>query len=114
LRSYLGKDVTGSLRSFSQDKGGTLFMGLVASLTALFYRYTGREDILFGSPIAGRDHVDLSDQIGFYVNTLVLRNGVSGRDSFSDLYDRVKASTLEAYTHQRYPFDRLVEELDLH
>ena len=113
LELYLSKEISSKLNDYSHQNGGTLFMGLVASIKAMFYRYTGQEDIIIGTPIAGREHADLKDQIGCYLNTLVLRNQIQGSDSFNDLYSRIKQTALEAYTHQKYPFDRLVEELDL-
>jgi amino acid adenylation domain-containing protein len=113
LGTYISKEDSLRFKEYSQAKGGTLFMGLVASLNTLFYRYTGQEDFIIGSPIAGREHIDLEDQIGFYVNTLALRNQVKGEESFDALFGKVKQNTLDAYTHQMYPFDRLVEDLDL-
>uniref|UniRef100_UPI0009DCD2E7 non-ribosomal peptide synthetase n=1 Tax=Gillisia sp. Hel_I_29 TaxID=1249975 RepID=UPI0009DCD2E7 len=59
------------------------------------------------------EHSDLEDQIGFYINTLALRNEVRSEDSFEDLFRRVRQRTLDAYEHQGYPFDRLVEDLEL-
>ncbi|MCP5052636.1 MAG: AMP-binding protein, partial [bacterium] len=79
----------------------------------LLYRYTGQGDIIIGSPSAGRDHPDLEDQVGVYVNTLALRDPVSGSDPFSVLIDKVKNTATEASDHRYYPFDLLVEELDL-
>ncbi|MBX3253272.1 MAG: amino acid adenylation domain-containing protein [Chitinophagaceae bacterium] len=102
-----------SLKTLSQSQGCTLFMGLLASVKALLYRYTGQEDIILGSSIANREHADLEDQIGFYVNTLALRTRFSGQDSFTELLERVKEVTLGAYEHQSYPFDDLVESIDL-
>ncbi|WP_343859358.1 AMP-binding protein, partial [Fulvivirga kasyanovii] len=65
------------------------------------------------TPVSGREHHDLEGQIGFYVNTLALRTRFSGEGSFKSLLDQVKETTLEGYNHQVYPFDRLVDELDL-
>jgi amino acid adenylation domain-containing protein len=113
LGTYLGKEETSKLKEYVQERGGTLFMGLLASLNTMFYRYSNQEDIIIGSPIAGREHADLENQIGFYINTLTLRNQVNGSDSFDVLFEKVKENTLNAYTHQMYPFDRLVEDLDL-
>jgi amino acid adenylation domain-containing protein len=113
LGLYLSKEISSKLKDYCQQNSGTLFMGLVASVKAMIYRYTGQEDIIIGSPIAGREHFDLENQIGCYLNTLVLRNEVKGNDSFNDLYANVKQTALDAYTHQKYPFDRLIEELDL-
>ena len=88
-------------------------MGLLATVKVLLYRYTGQEDLIIGSPIAGRPHSDLEDQIGFYVNTLALRTQFSGTESYEQLLARVKKVTLDAYEHQSYPFDALVDELNL-
>jgi len=79
----------------------------------LMYRYTSQKDIIIGTPVAGREHADLEDQIGFYVNTLALRNSTNPEESFDSFYNRVKEDTLKSYNHQMYPFDRLVEELNL-
>ncbi|WP_051931329.1 non-ribosomal peptide synthetase [Gillisia sp. Hel_I_29] len=113
LRTYISKESTQGLKRFSHQEGGTLFMGLLSSLKALLYRYTGQEDLVVGTPVAGREHSDLEDQIGFYINTLALRNEVRSEDSFEDLFRRVRQRTLDAYEHQGYPFDRLVEDLEL-
>src|SRR5690606_19365535 len=113
VRRELSLDQTEGLRSLVQSEGGTLFMGLVALLKALLYRYTGQEDIIVGTPIAGRDHIDLEDQIGFYVNTLALRTQFNGGMSYVELLREVKGVTLGGYEHQVYPFDALVEDLDL-
>src|SRR6185369_6905888 len=86
---------------------------LVALVKTLLHRHTGQEEILVGSPIAGRFHADLEDQIGFYANTLALRDRVEGDVPFTALLESAKRTTLEAYEHQVYPFDRLVEELPL-
>ena len=88
-------------------------MGLLSSLYIILYKYTGQEDLILGSPVAGRDHSDLEDQIGFYINNLVLRNQITSNENFEHFFDKVRDNTLDAYTHQMYPFDRLVEELDL-
>jgi len=101
------------LKSLVTKKGCSLFMGLLAAVNALLYRYTGQTDIVIGSPIAGRDHMDLEGQIGFYVNTLALRTRFKGDDSYEDLLANIKQLTLDAYEHQEYPFDKLVDELAL-
>jgi amino acid adenylation domain-containing protein len=88
-------------------------MALLAVVNALLYRYTSQEDIIIGSPIAGREHSDLEDQIGFYVNTLALRTRFSGADTYQQLLSHVKQTTLDAYAHQAWPFDALMEELNL-
>lgn len=113
LQAFISKDTTQRLKSFCHDQGGTLFMGLLTCWNILLHRYTDKNDIVLGTPIAGRDHIDLENQIGFYVNTIALRNQVNPNDNFVDLFNKVKNSTLDAYAHQMYPFDRLVEDLNL-
>ena len=109
----IDEEVTAGLRSIGRESGASLFMVLLASVYALLHRYTGQDDIVLGSPVAGRDHADLEDQIGFYVNMLALRVGVGGEDAFTDLLGHVRRSTLEAYEHQVYPFDLLVRDLNV-
>ncbi|WP_343691143.1 amino acid adenylation domain-containing protein [Chitinophaga sp.] len=99
------------LRALCQDSQATLFMGLVAVLNTLLYRYTGQDDIILGTPVAGREHAELEDQIGFYVNTLALRNRINGDDHFLHLIGEARKQIIAAFGHQIYPFDRLVEEL---
>jgi tyrocidine synthetase III len=101
------------LKTLAQKQEGTLFMALLATVNALLYRYSNQEDIVIGSPIAGREHIDLENQIGFYVNTLALRFRFQGDDSFQELLEKIKLVTLDAYEHQVYPIDELIDELDL-
>jgi hypothetical protein len=100
-----------SLKAFNQQQGSTLFMSLLAALNALLHKYTGQRDIVIGSPIAGREHAELGNQIGFYINTLALRTRFDSSDSFRKLLEAVKAVALGAYDHQVYPFDALAEDM---
>jgi amino acid adenylation domain-containing protein/non-ribosomal peptide synthase protein (TIGR01720 family) len=104
---------TNKLWELGREHGASLFMTLVALVKVLLYRYTGQPDIIIGTPIAGRDHPDLEDQIGCFVNTLALRDILAGENSFAQVLKRVKQTAQEAYEHQIYPFDLLVSELDL-
>jgi tyrocidine synthetase III len=113
LHKQIDAAITAGFKVLCESSGCTLFMGLLATVNTLLYRYSNQEDIIIGSPIAGREHSDLEEQIGCYVNTLALRTPFSGTDSFQKLLARVKQITLDAYAHQAYPFDALIEELDL-
>ncbi|MDP1817999.1 MAG: amino acid adenylation domain-containing protein, partial [Leadbetterella sp.] len=113
LTAYLSKETTQKLANYVQDQGGSLYMGLLACWNILMFRYTSQKDIIIGTPIVGREHADLGNQIGLYLNTLALRNQVDPEQSFRRFYKQVKESTVAAYTHQAYPFDRLVEELNV-
>ncbi|MGZ5601855.1 MAG: amino acid adenylation domain-containing protein, partial [Methylobacter sp.] len=91
----------------------SLFMGLCAIVKILLYRYTGQQDLILGTPVAGRGHSDLEDQLGFYVNTLALRDNIDPEQSFSALVDQVNATAVAAFDHQLYPFDMLVNDLTI-
>ncbi|MFB6456932.1 amino acid adenylation domain-containing protein [Chitinophaga sp. Hz27] len=113
ISTTLKTSVYKGLEQLCATHSSTLFMGLLAAVNALLHKYTGSEDILIGTPEAGREHLDLEDQVGFYVNTLVLRTRFSGRESFTTLLDHVKEVILGAFEHQSYPFDTLVDELHI-
>jgi amino acid adenylation domain-containing protein len=99
------------LRNLSRHNRVTLFMTLLAAFKILLQRYAGQDDIVVGSPIAGRNRAETEGLIGFFVNTLVLRTDLSGNPTFRDLLARVRTTALSAYAHQDLPFEKLVEEL---
>ncbi|MBA2681036.1 MAG: amino acid adenylation domain-containing protein, partial [Ktedonobacteraceae bacterium] len=103
--------LTRSLTLLSRQKGVTLYMTLLVAFQVLLSRYSGQQDIVIGTPIAGRIAVELEGLIGFFVNTLILRGDLSGNPTFEELLGRGRAVTLEAYAHQEVPFEKLVEAL---
>lgn len=107
----LSADLTAQLKKMAQRQGCTLFMALNGWVKMLLFRYTGQADLIIGTPIAGRDRAEWQRQVGFMVNMLALRDKVAADDSFVDLLARVRDTTLEAFAHQLYPFDQLVDEL---
>ncbi|MCW3466344.1 non-ribosomal peptide synthetase [Chitinophaga nivalis] len=109
----IAPDISQGLHQLCREQGATLFMGLLAVLNSLLHRYTQQEDIIIGTPIAGREQAELEDQIGLYLNTLALRTQFSGDDTFLQLLQQIRQVTLAAYDHQAYPFDELVEALPL-
>jgi hypothetical protein len=108
----LDRKVTAGLKELSQSCGSTLFMTMMAAYACLLSRYTGREDIVVGSPVANRNRTETEPLIGFFVNTLALRFDLSGDPAFRELVNRVRGVTLDALSHQDLPFEKLVEELN--
>jgi hypothetical protein len=105
--------VSAELRELGRRDGATLFMTLLAGFQALLYRLSGQEDVVVGSPIAGRRWSAVEPLIGFFVNMLPLRARFDGEPSFRELLRRVRASVLGAYAHQDVPFPRIVASLQV-
>ena len=113
ISAVLTEDLTLKLKDFCKKHEGTMFIGVTALWNILFAKYTGQSDIIMGSPIAGRDHADLENQIGMFFNTLVLKNNVQEESTFSEVFSMTKESVLEDVHHQMYPFDQLLDALDM-
>ncbi len=107
----LPKPLSVALGELSRREGATLFMTLLAGFQTLLHRYTSSDEILVGSPIAGRIRTEIEPLIGLFLNTLVLRGDLSGNPSFRTLLGRTREVALGAYAHQDLPFERLVGEL---
>ncbi|WP_375773035.1 amino acid adenylation domain-containing protein [Archangium gephyra] len=103
--------LTQTLKSLGQREGKTLFVTLLSAFEVLLHRYTGQEDLVVGTPIAGRNRSELEGMIGLFINTLALRTSLSGRPSFRELMGRVHQTTVDAFAHQELPFERLVDAL---
>ncbi|HEX2077289.1 MAG TPA: condensation domain-containing protein, partial [Longimicrobium sp.] len=110
-RVQLPREVLERLRALGRQESATLYMVVLSAFQVLLSKYSGSEDVVVGSPIAGRGRHEVEGLIGFFVNTLVLRTDVSGDPSFRELLGRVREVTLGAYEHQEVPFERLVAEL---
>ncbi|HKV12979.1 MAG TPA: amino acid adenylation domain-containing protein, partial [Thermoanaerobaculia bacterium] len=104
-------ELTRSLLRLARRHGATLSMVLLAAFTALLRRLTGQDDLVVGTGIANRNRTEIEGLIGFFVNSLALRQDASGDPAFSSLLARTRRMALDAYAHQDLPFERLVEEL---
>ncbi|MCL8467779.1 non-ribosomal plipastatin synthetase PpsC, partial [Bacillus subtilis] len=109
----LDQEVASDLHKLARENGSTLYMVLLAAYTAFLSRLSGQEDIIVGSPIAGRPHKDLEPILGMFVNTLALRTRPEGGKPFVQYLQEVRETALEAFEHQDYPFEELVDKLEL-
>jgi amino acid adenylation domain-containing protein len=105
------EEATRRLYALARREGSTLFMALLAAWQLLLARWSGRDDVVTGAPIAGRRRTEVEPMVGFFVNTLALRTDAGGDPTFGELLRRLREATLGAYQHQDVPFERLVEEL---
>ena len=106
-------ELTGKINTLAGKTGSTLYMILLSAYNILLSKYAGQEDIVVGSPIAGRPHADLEGMIGMFVNTLAMRNNPAGEKTFVEFLEEVKGNALKAFENQDYQFEELVEKLDI-
>ncbi|HEX6289883.1 MAG TPA: amino acid adenylation domain-containing protein, partial [Herpetosiphonaceae bacterium] len=111
LSLRLPQEVSAELSALSRREGVTLFMTLLAAFAVLLHRYSDQDEIIVGTPIAGRTRSEIEGVIGLFVNTLVLRADLSGNPSFRELLMRVREVCLGAYAHQHLPFEQLVDTI---
>lgn len=107
----LGLELTTKLKREIKNSNVTLFMALLATYNVLLSKYCGQEDIVIGSPIAGRRHADLENVIGVFINTLPIRSNPVGNKTFKEFLNEVKNNCLNAFENQDYQVDMLIEKL---
>ncbi|MGB3463628.1 MAG: amino acid adenylation domain-containing protein [Cyclobacteriaceae bacterium] len=107
-------EAVGLIRRSAEKYGMTLFTVLMAGINGMLFRYSRQTDLVVGIPVSGREHPDLESQIGLYLNTLAIRTQFEKESSFSDLLRIQKEELFAAYANQEYPFDHLVDQLELH
>ncbi|MBZ9636379.1 non-ribosomal peptide synthetase [Clostridium sp. FP1] len=109
----LDKELTKEIKRISKETGSTIYMVLLSGVNILLSKYSGQEDIIVGSPIAGRPHADLEKIIGMFVNTIAMRNYPEGSRTYEDFLKQVKENALKAYENQDYQFNELVDKLSI-
>jgi acyl carrier protein len=107
----LNADLLAGLAELQRNHGVTLFQALLAAFQTLLARLANQQDVVVGSPVAGRNRLETENLIGFFVNALALRATVPGDWSFADLLAQVRETTVAAYAHEDLPFEKLVEEI---
>ncbi|HLL48050.1 MAG TPA: condensation domain-containing protein, partial [Longimicrobiaceae bacterium] len=113
LRFELPAGLVDALGELARREDATLYMVLAAAFQLLLSRWSGQEDLVVGTPVAGRTHPETEGLIGLFANTLALRGDLSGEPTFRELLGRVRESALGAFAHQDLPFEKLLEELDV-
>ncbi|MBP7653109.1 amino acid adenylation domain-containing protein, partial [Candidatus Dependentiae bacterium] len=113
LSFSINNEITAGIKNICKDKGTSLFITLTAAVKVLLYRYTNQNDIITGTPLAGRIHPLFENQIGLYLNTVALRDYIDSEMTFEQFLFSVKNTAIEAYDNEIYPFDRLVDDLKL-
>ncbi|MEM8933856.1 MAG: condensation domain-containing protein, partial [Acidobacteriota bacterium] len=108
----LSPELSTAIDTCSRELGATPFMTLLAAWSLLLGRHAGQDDVVVGTPVAHREHVEIEHLIGFFANTLALRTHLDA-GSFAELVGRVRRTTLDALSHQDLPFEKLIGELDV-
>ncbi|MEQ1503117.1 MAG: amino acid adenylation domain-containing protein, partial [Myxococcota bacterium] len=103
--------VSGGVEALARTLGVTPFFVWLAGFEVLLHRYTGDTDLCVGTTLANRGSADAERVIGLFVNTLVLRVGLDGDPTFREVIRRVRAASLDAWTHHEVPFDRVVDAI---
>ncbi|MNW50033.1 Tyrocidine synthase 3 [compost metagenome] len=106
-------EIAQQLHQLAATCGSTLYMVLLSAYNVLLSKYSGQDDIIVGTPVAGRAHPDVEPLLGMFVNTLAIRNYPAGDKTFASFLEEVKETTLGAFEHQDYPFEELVERLNV-
>ncbi|WP_199777801.1 non-ribosomal peptide synthetase, partial [Lysinibacillus sp. FJAT-14745] len=109
----LSNELKNAVNGMSTKTGATQYMILLSSFMLLLSRYSRQEDVVIGSPIAGRIHPDTQNMLGMFANTLAIKGKIGSNSTFIELLEQMKEKCLKAYENQEYPFEELVDKLEL-
>jgi amino acid adenylation domain-containing protein len=120
VRSYLGEQISvildlairEGLRNTARAGDATLFVALLALFAELLHRYSGQDDVVIGTPFAGRNRTELESMVGYFINPLALRIDTSGDPTFAELVSRARETTLEAFAHADIPYELIVRAIN--
>jgi hybrid polyketide synthase/nonribosomal peptide synthetase FtdB len=105
--------LTAQLQNLAKSEGATMFMALLSIYFTLMHKYTQQNDIIIGSPVAGRTQANFADIYGYFVNPLPQWARFDGNPSFIELLNQVRDTTLMGLEHQEFPFSLLVDRLEM-
>ncbi len=108
-----GYILANGIKKFAKDTGSTEYMVFLATVMIVLSKYSRQEDIVVGSPISGRTHHDTEHMLGMFVNTLAMRGKPERNKKFSSFMEEIKEKCLKAYENQEYPFEELLENIDI-
>jgi non-ribosomal peptide synthetase component F/acyl carrier protein len=111
LSFSLEEELIRQINKLAKETSTTLFMVFLAALNVLLSRYSGQEDIVIGTTVAGRGHIDLQNIVGLFIETLALRNFPRGNKIFKEFLREVRENTLSAYENESYPFRELMKQV---
>ncbi|HEU4561305.1 MAG TPA: amino acid adenylation domain-containing protein [Longimicrobium sp.] len=110
-RAFLAREAADAVLALARQEGATLFMVLLAALDLVLSRQSGEDDVVVGTPVAGRTRAETDRVVGLFLNSLALRVSLAGDPAFRELLRRVRETTLDAYAHQDAPFEAVLEEI---
>lgn len=112
----LTREITGEqkrkVEQFNKTYSSTMFLTMLSAYYLFLYKLTGQKDIVVGVPVAGREDSITKDLIGMFVNSLAIRNEIQENVTRTDFFKQIRDSMMEAYEHQNYPFDRVVDDIN--
>jgi amino acid adenylation domain-containing protein len=113
VQFQVGNELTRKLKNIALENGATLYMVLLAAYNILLSKYASQQEIIVGTPTAGRQYTDLENLVGMFVNTLAIMNYPHGTKTYREFLLEVKSNVLNAFENQDYPFEDLVEKLNI-
>jgi amino acid adenylation domain-containing protein len=103
--------LSGKLKALAKKEEVTFFMLFLSAFKVLLFRYSGQRDIIVGTPVANRNHIEMEKVVGFFINMLALRSDMSDNPSFTDFLSQIRKTSIDAFTSQDLPFEQLVDIL---